>query len=137
MIKQPSRRNIELVLLILGWGIGLLGAIQIDASADQQAPASFWVIVGVIGALGLAMNITLRFTAKYADPLLLPVAMLLTILGLLMIFRLDVAAAQRATRNETQPPTQDVYAQLTWLAIASILFVAVLIVIRDHRLMQR
>jgi cell division protein FtsW (lipid II flippase) len=135
--KQPSRRNVELFLLLLAWGIGVLGALQIDASAEQQAPASFWAIVGAVGVFGLIMNITLRLTARYADPLLMPVTMLLTILGLLMIFRLDVAAAQRATRNETQTPTPDVYAQLTWLAIASILFIAVLIVVRDHRKLQR
>jgi cell division protein FtsW (lipid II flippase) len=54
-----------------------------------------------------------------------------------MIYRIDVAVAQRAARNNVAPPTPDVYAQLTWFALAAIGFIALLIVVRDHRRLQR
>jgi len=135
--RQPSRRNTELFLLIIAWGIGVLGTLQVGWATTEGVPPRLWVTAGVIGALALAMNITLRFTAKYADPILLPAATLLTILGLVMIYRIDVAAIQRAERANTALPTPDVYAQLTWFAIAAVLFIAFLIVVRDHRRLQR
>jgi cell division protein FtsW (lipid II flippase) len=136
-IRQPSRRNVEVVLLVLAWGIGILGTLQVGWATGEGTPPRLWITAGVVGALALIMNITLRVTAKYADPILLPAATLLTILGLVMIYRIDVAAAQRAERAETAPPTPDVYAQLTWFTIAVILFVAFLVLIRDHRRLQR
>jgi cell division protein FtsW (lipid II flippase) len=54
-----------------------------------------------------------------------------------MIYRIDVASAQRALRNAAPVPTPDVYAQLTWFSIAAVLFTAVLVLIPDHRRMQR
>jgi cell division protein FtsW (lipid II flippase) len=54
-----------------------------------------------------------------------------------MIYRIDVSAAQRAIRNDAPLPTPDVYAQLTWFAIAVVLFIAVLVLVRDHRRLQR
>jgi cell division protein FtsW (lipid II flippase) len=135
--RQPSRRNAELFLLVVAWGIGVLGTLQVGWATGEGVPPRLWVTAGVIGGLALAMNITLRFTAKYADPIMLPAATLLTILGLVMIYRIDVAAIQRAERANTNMPTPDVYAQLTWFAIAALLFIAFLIVIRDHRRLQR
>ena len=135
--KQPSRRNIELFLLIIAWGIGVMGTLQVGWATGEGTPPRLWVTAAVVGVLALAMNITLRLTAKYADPIMLPASTLLTILGLVMIYRIDVAAIQRAERAETALPTPDVYAQLTWFSIAVILFIAFLIVIRDHRRLQR
>jgi len=54
-----------------------------------------------------------------------------------MIYRIDVAAAQRAALNDNPAPTPDVYSQLTWFTVAVILFVTVLVLLRDHRILQR
>ncbi|MDA3022524.1 MAG: FtsW/RodA/SpoVE family cell cycle protein [Actinomycetota bacterium] len=135
--RQPSRRGTELLLLICAWALGVLGTLQIGWSTGEGTPSRLWVTVGVVGVLALVMHLVVRWKAKYADPILLPVATLLTILGLLMIYRIDVAAAQRAERNSAPQPTPDVYAQLTWFAIAVVLFVAVLILVKDHRRLQR
>jgi cell division protein FtsW (lipid II flippase) len=61
----------------------------------------------------------------------------LTILGVIMIYRIDVATARRAELNDSPPPTPEVYSQLTWFAIAVILFIALLILLPDHRRLQR
>ncbi|MEY4136903.1 MAG: hypothetical protein RL205_1031, partial [Actinomycetota bacterium] len=136
-VRQPTRRGVELILLVFAWLIGVLGVLQIGWATGEGTTTRLWITIGVVGALALAMHITVRFTAPYADPFMLPVTTLLTILGLVMIYRIDVSAAQRATRNNAPLPTPDVYAQLTWFAIAVVLFIAVLVIVRDHRRLQR
>ena len=135
--RQPTRRGVELLLLVFAWLIGVLGVLQIGWATGEGTPSRLWITIAVVGALALAMHITVRFTAPYADPIMLPITTLLTILGLVMIYRIDVSAAQRAMRNNAPLPTPDVYAQLTWFAIAVVLFIAVLVLVRDHRRLQR
>ena len=135
--QQPSRRNVELVLLVFAWAIGVLGSLQIGWSNGETTESSVWITAGVVGALALAMHGVVRWKAKYADPVLLPVATLLTILGLVMIYRIDVAAASRAALNGNPAPTPDVYSQLTWFTVAALLFICALVLLRDHRILQR
>ena len=135
--KQPNRRNVELVLLIFAWSIGVLATLQISWAIGQEPDNGLWITAGVVGGLALVMHLVVRWKATYADPFLLPIATLLTILGLVMIYRLDVAAARRASLNGSPPPTPDVYSQLTWFTVAVILFVSVLFLLRDHRILQR
>jgi cell division protein FtsW (lipid II flippase) len=71
-----------------------------------------------------------RFTAPYADPVLLPIVAALNGLGLAVIHRIDLANRPRQGR-------QDVRArQLTWMTLGVVLFVLVLVVVRDHRRLQ-
>lgn len=135
--KQPSRRNLELLLLAFAWGLGVLGTLQISWAIGEEPDSRLWITTGVVGGLAIVMHLVVRWKARYADPFLMPVATLLTILGLVMIYRLDVAAAKRAELNDNPPPTPEVYSQLTWFAVAVILFVAVLVLLRDHRILQR
>ncbi len=135
--RQPNRRNIELLLLVFAWALGVFGTLQVGWATGEGMTPRLWITVGVVGVLALAMHIVVRWKATYADPILLPVTVLLTILGLVMIYRIDVASAQRALRNAAPVPTPDVYAQLTWFSIAAVLFTAVLVLIPDHRRMQR
>lgn len=135
--KQPNRRNVELVLLVFAWAIGVLGTLQVGWATGESAGNSVWVTTGVVGVLALAMHAVVRWKARYADPVLLPIATLLTILGLVMIYRIDVAAAARASLNGNPTPTPDVYSQLTWFTVAVILFVSALVLLRDHRILQR
>lgn len=135
--RQPSRRNIELILLVFAWIIGLLGTLQVGWAIGREPDTGLWVTAGVVGVLSLVAHLVVRFRARYADPILLPIATLLTILGLVMIYRLDVAAARRAELNGNPLPTPEVYSQLTWFAVAVILFVSVLVLLRDHRVLQR
>ena len=135
--KQPNRRGTELFLLIIAWSLGLLGTLLVGWATGEGTPQRLWITAAVVGALALTMHFVVRFTAPYADPLLLPVATLLTILGLIMIYRIDVAVARRALLNNVDPPTPDVYSQLTWFTVAAILFIAVLVLLPDHRRLQR
>ena len=132
-----NRRNVELVLLIFAWALGILGTLQVGWATGEGTPPRLWITTGAVALIALAMHLVVRFRATYADPIMLPVGTLLTILGLIMIYRLDVADARRAELNGAPIPTPDVYSQLTWFAIAGILFCGVLILLRDHRRLQR
>ena len=135
--KQPNRRNVELVLLVFAWALGVLGTLQVGWATGEGIATRLWVTAGVVGGMALAMHIVVRWKATYADPFILPVATLLTELGLVMIYRIDVAAAQRAALNGNPEPTPDVYSQLTWFTVAVILAISVLFLLRDHRTLQR
>jgi cell division protein FtsW (lipid II flippase) len=84
-----------------------------------------------ITALWTGAHLAVRKWAPYADPLLLPAVALLVGLGLSMIHRLDLADAQNGRGSESAPT------QLIWATIGVALFVAVLVVIRDHRVLAR
>jgi cell division protein FtsW (lipid II flippase) len=134
---QPSRRNLELALLVFAWGIGLLGCLQVGWANGEDPTSQLWIAAAVVAGLTLAMHAVVRWRARYADPFLLPVTTLLTMLGLIMIYRIDVAAVKRAILNGSPVPTPAAYTQLTWFAIAAVLFVGVLVLLRDHRILQR
>ncbi len=134
---QPTRRWVELILIVFAWGLGVFGTLQVGWATNEALGQRFWITAAVVGVLALITHLIVRWRVPYADPLMLPIATALTILGLVIIFRLDVAAAQIAERNDKPLPSPDVYAQLTWYAIAVLLFTGVLLLLRDHRLLQR
>ncbi len=134
---MKSRRNLELVLLVFAWTLGILGTLQVGWATGEGTPPRLWITTVAVAIIALVMHVVVRMRAKYADPIMLPVGTLLTILGLIMIYRLDVADARRAELNGAPIPTPDVYSQLTWFAIVGILFCGVLILLRDHRRLQR
>ena len=135
--RRSNKRGVELMLLILAWLLGLFGALQVGWATGEGVTSRLWITIAVVGVLALAMHIAVRIWAPFADPIMLPVATALTILGLVMIYRIDVSALRRAQLNNSPPPTPDVYSQLTWFAVAVILFIAVLILVQDHRRLQR
>ncbi len=137
-VPRPSnRRNVELGLLLVAYAIGLYAYANVGLAMEGRLPDNFLAVAGVFAVLLGAAHLAIRMMASYADPVLLPAAAALNMIGLAMIHRLDLADAQRAARNSHSAPTPDVIAQMTWTAIALLLFICVLVVIRDHRRLQR
>ena len=134
---QPTRRWLELFLLACAWSLGVLGSLQVAWTTNQPVTQTMWIMTGAVGGIAIVAHLIVRWRLPYADPFMLPVATMLTILGLVMIYRLDIAAAQSAQRHGDPVPTPDVYAQLTWYAVATVLFIMVILLIRDHRRLQR
>lgn len=133
----PSRRNIELGLLISALIIGLTAYANVDLALNGTLPPDLLAVAGIFIVLLGGAHLAVRYLASFADPIMLPIAALLNMLGLAMIHRLDIAGQQRAQRLGTTLPTPDVIPQLTWTALALVLFAAVLVVVRDHRRLQR
>jgi cell division protein FtsW (lipid II flippase) len=129
--RPPKRRrNTELVLLVFSYGLSLAAFAQVELVTFDQLRGSFTQFAAVFGLSLLAAHLSLRLLAPYADPVLLPTAALLNGLGLTMIHRLDLA--EPAASREP-----DFVAQLGWTALGVLLFLTVLLVVRDHRMLQR
>ena len=135
--RQPTRRTTEAALLVAAFLVGAAAYVQVDLAVLGRLASDTVMVLSVVAMLLLLAHLAVRFTATYADPVLVPVIATLNLLGLTMIHRLDLAEALRAARNGGEVPTPDVYSQLTWTALGIVLFIAVLLVLRDHRLLQR
>lgn len=128
---RPRRgRNVELLLIIVAIGIVLLAWAQVGLVLKGAVPASLYTIGGGFLALILVFHLVLRWRAAYADPLLLPIATLLNGLGLVMIHRLDLA-------NGRSDAGGMALRQLWWTALAIGLAIAVMIILRDHRILRK
>jgi cell division protein FtsW (lipid II flippase) len=68
---------------------------------------------------------------------LLPAVTLLNGLGLALISRLDVAYAERARQAGRALPAPSAPQQLVWTTVGVALFVLVVVLVRDHRRLQR
>ena len=124
----PSRRNVELLLLLPALAIPLVAWAQVDVVMTKRLPPTLGAYAAALGGLLLVAHLAVRRFAKYADPVLLPVVALLNGLGLVMIHRLDLAPR---SESESAP------AQLVWTGVGVVAFVGVLLVLRDHRVLQR
>jgi cell division protein FtsW (lipid II flippase) len=130
-LRVPARlRNLELGLIIFA------GAIVVYAIALVQLGAlgRLWPHMLALGIalwlLAIGVHIALRFVAPEADPFVLPIAFLLNGIGIAEIYRIDIA------KNLTGWNSAGVR-QVVWTAMAIVIAVAVLVLIRNHRVLQR
>ncbi|MFF5567633.1 FtsW/RodA/SpoVE family cell cycle protein [Streptomyces sp. NPDC012623] len=136
-IEAPSRRNTELALLAFAVLIPVFAYLNVGLALDGKVPAG----MGGYG-LGLALlagvaHLVVRKFAPYSDPLLLPLATLLNGLGLVLIWRLD-QSPRLIERGEIFGGYQaDAPKQLMYSALGIALFAAVLVLLKDHRILQR
>jgi cell division protein FtsW (lipid II flippase) len=133
----PARRGTELALTAFAVGVAVIAYAAVGLAQDGRLPSgTLGYGAGLALLFGVAHVVVRRF-ARYADPLILPSVALLNGLGLVMIRRLDFAAAERAQQRAQAVPRADAPLQLIWTAIAVAAFVAVLVVVRDHTRLAR
>ncbi|GAA5614377.1 putative FtsW-like protein [Streptomyces platensis] len=123
----PKRRGIELALLVGAVLISVCGYLVVGLARGHALPGGAVRYGAGLAGLALLAHLAVRFRAPYADPLLLPTAVLLNGLGLVLIFRLDLD-----TPADHAAPTQ-----LMWSTVGVGLFIAVVVLLRDHRVLQR
>ncbi len=129
--KSPrQRRGTEVWLLLFAYGIAVAAFAQVDIVLLDQLSSDFTTFAVIFGVGLVVAHASLRWLAPHADPVLLPAVSLLNGLGLAMIHRLDLA-------DDLDPVDPDYVAQLGWFVLAVGLFVAVLLLVRDHRILQR
>ncbi len=133
----PTRRNFELALLVFAVALPLAAWAYVGLTMQGAVPPDMVRYGAGLGGLFLVAHLAVRFFARYADPLLLPVVALLNGLGVVMIHRLDLVEQEAARQAGEAVPAGDAGAQLVWATIGIALFVAVLLVVRDHRVLQR
>jgi cell division protein FtsW (lipid II flippase) len=131
-IIPRTRRGVELLLLIIAVGVSVAAYVNIGVTVQNKVPASTGYYAAGIALLAVIAHLALRFRAPYADPVILPCAVLLNGLGVAMIHRVDLGlTAIGRTKGVPFAPQQ-----ITWTAVGVVGFLAVIIVIRDHRRLQ-
>ncbi|MFF9507155.1 FtsW/RodA/SpoVE family cell cycle protein [Streptomyces sp. NPDC014724] len=137
-IDAPSRRNTELGLMVFAIAISVFAYANVGLAMDGKLPSGMFGYGGGLILLGGVAHLVVRKFAPYADPLLLPLATLLNGLGLVLIWRLDQSPRliQRA-EYLYGAYSPDAPKQLLYSAIGVAFFVAVLVILKDHRILQR
>jgi cell division protein FtsW (lipid II flippase) len=118
-----SARNRELFNLILAGLVATAAFASVTIALEDQVSYDQLVWVGVFAAVYLVAHLVARRTVRYADPTLLPLAGVLTAIGLTMIYRLNPDDALR---------------QAVWVVVGLGVFTGALIWLRhDYRVLER
>ncbi|MER6612638.1 FtsW/RodA/SpoVE family cell cycle protein [Streptomyces xantholiticus] len=125
--RPPKRRGVELSLLVCAVLICVYGYVAVGLARNGAVPQDVAGYGAGLGVLALLAHLAVRLRAPYADPLLLPIAVLLNGLGLVLIYRLDLETA----------PDRAAPAQLVWSTLGVALFIAAVVLLRDHRILAR
>ncbi|MFF7882953.1 FtsW/RodA/SpoVE family cell cycle protein [Streptomyces sp. NPDC007896] len=126
-VRLPRRRGIEFTLIVMALLLSVFGYCAVGYARHGTLPPGAAVYGAGLGVLALLAHLAVRLRAPYADPLLLPIAVLLNGLGLVLIYRLDLE-----TPGDRAAPVQ-----LIWSTLGVSLFIAVVLFLRDHRVLQR
>ncbi|MGW0365534.1 FtsW/RodA/SpoVE family cell cycle protein [Streptomyces sp. NPDC002990] len=137
-IELPSRRNTELMLLGFAVVISIFAYINVGLAVHGEMPPGVLLYGLGFAALAGAAHLVVRRYAKYADPLLLPLAALLNGLGLVLIWRLDQSdRLQNLAKRSYGAFSPSAPNQMLYTALAIALFAGVLLLLKDHRVLQR
>lgn len=127
----PRSRNIEAVLLLFAVGINAFELAQIQLSVLQVLTPELFLYLLPPAILALVLHVILRRRASEADPLILPIALVLNGLGLSMIYRLDLGVLAVGGT--------EVFGgrQIAWTVVAMAAAAAVIIYVPSHLFLRR
>ncbi|MFF3647929.1 FtsW/RodA/SpoVE family cell cycle protein [Streptomyces sp. NPDC002181] len=126
-----ARRRTEALLLVFVVALTVFGHASAGLAMNGKLPANLTGFTISMTLLALVGHLGVRRFAAYADPLIFPVAMLLSGLGLVLLHRLDQSYIARYGGDANAP------GQLLWTVIGVAACLAVVALLRDHRLLQR
>jgi cell division protein FtsW (lipid II flippase) len=117
-----SPRARELGFLIPAAVLGIVGMASVSSARTEDLEVG--PVPGAVGVLAvfLAMHVALRLRAPQADPYLLPTVGLLVAIGLVELDRISPELAAD---------------QAVWVAVGGAAFIAVLVLLPDHRILER
>ncbi len=130
-IRTPQKqRNREFWLLLFALLISGASLTLVQLGALDRIDPMILVFGGGLAVLVFALHVVLRVVASDADPFVLPIATVLSGLGIAMIYRIDIA------KNFTG---WDSFAnkQLAWTAISLAGAIAIVIALRNYRVLYR
>ena len=118
-----SYRNRELLTLVVVGGLTAIGFASVYVSLQAQISSGSLTYAVFFFGLYLAAHVVARIAVPHADPYLLPIAGLLTAIGLTEIYRLD---------------PRDAFRQGLWIVTGVVVFAGALFWLRrDYRVIGR
>ena len=117
-----SRRNQELLFLLLAGAVSTMAYVSVYASRFREIDTVAVVHALAFVGIFLLLHIVERLLLPQADPFLLPLTALLVAVGLTEIFRIKPALA---------------LVQGQWLLVGAGLFIATVVLVRDHMRLDR
>ncbi|MCA1840415.1 MAG: FtsW/RodA/SpoVE family cell cycle protein [Actinomycetota bacterium] len=123
MIVAGVRRNTEAVLLVLCALVAVGGYWLTSLARSRSVPAGIAGYAVLFIAVYAAAHMAVRRFAPAADPLFLPIAMMLNAIGFVLIYRLQGSIGLPGLAA----------AQARWLVFATIAFIATVWLVKDVR----
>ncbi|WJY96489.1 FtsW/RodA/SpoVE family cell cycle protein [Corynebacterium fournieri] len=128
-MSRLLNRSRELLLLLCATALLALMLFGLETSQGRTlSQEMLYIIGGFMGVYAIA-HVAIAFLAPHADQAMLPVVALLNAVGLVVIYRLDLAE-----RPGYGPLAER---QMMWSLVGVGLMVLTLIVIRDHKSLSR
>ena len=128
-MSRLTARSRELLLLVFATGLLLLMLFGLETSQGRTLSTEMLYIVGgFIGVYAIA-HVAIAFLAPHADQVMLPTVALLNAVGLVVIYRIDLAE-----RPGYGPLAER---QMLWSLVGVGLMVLTLIVVREHQALSR
>ncbi|MBS1908054.1 MAG: FtsW/RodA/SpoVE family cell cycle protein [Actinobacteria bacterium] len=130
-IRGPqTQRNREFWLLLFAVIVAGSALTLVQLGALGHIDPMILLIGGGLAVLVFALHIVLRFVASDADPFVLPIATLLTGVGIAEIYRIDIAnhdTGWNASSNK----------QLMWMAISVVGAIVLVLFLRNYRVLYK
>lgn len=125
MTKGFFKRKTEAWLLLLTAAVTLTAVVSLELAQGNELSSGIFLLVGGFFLIFLVAHLVMNWMAPDADQVMLPVAALLNGLGLVMIYRIDLATGMSLAKS-----------QIMWMVVGVGLLVAVLVFLKDHRSLQ-
>jgi cell division protein FtsW (lipid II flippase) len=133
-----QRRRTELLMLLFAFGLVLFAFLNVDASMKGVRLSTIGEYVVAFIVIMMVAHLAIRRWAPYADPLLLPLAAMLNGIGLVFTFRLvEVGKNGNPGTLLGSLTSSTMLVQIFYTAVGVGLLVAVLVLIREPRVLQR
>lgn len=124
-----QRRRSELGLLVVGFVVVSFAFVLASLGTYNTLPADGWEFLAVSAALALAVNVANRYLAPDADPVIMPVVLVLNGIGFVMIYRLNVSAQIAADASW--------HYQAIWSVLGVVAYIVTLVLVRRSRDLER
>ncbi|GGJ88661.1 cell division protein FtsW [Pilimelia anulata] len=138
-LPRPARgkRNAELAMLLFAMGIVAAYGAIVEGTVLGRVTPDFWVPAAILTAVFVALHVAIRIFAPYADPVLLPAVALINGVGVGFLRRLDLAPEAGEAVTDLTVFGGVGGRQLGWTLAAVVGAVALLALVRDHRIVSK
>lgn len=127
-----SRRITHALLLLLAAAIGVSAYALVGLGRFGELPTNLPGYALGAAVLVVALQVAVMWRAPYADPVILPLVLLLNLLGIAMIESVHAANQIYGIRTSASADRQ-----MLWTVLGVALCVTLLALLRDHRRLRR